>query len=670
MKRINKILIANRGEIAVRVIRTAKAMGYRTVAVYSDVDNNALHVKMADQAVCIGAAPASESYLAGEKLIAAALRSGADAIHPGYGFLSENADFARNCETAGLTFIGPSADAIELMGSKRLSKIAMLAAGVPCIPGYQGSDQSDETLLSMAQDIGFPLMVKASSGGGGRGMRLVEQTSELKAAIKAARSEAKNAFGNSELILERAMIEPRHIEIQVFADNYGQVVYLGERDCSIQRRHQKVVEEAPSPFVDQNLRQKMGKAAVDTAKACNYRGAGTVEFLVDKDKMFYFLEMNTRLQVEHPVTELITGLDLVAWQLKIAAGERLPLQQEDIKLTGHAMEVRLYAEDPRNNFMPQTGEVLRWELPVSAGIRIDHGICEGQNISSHYDPMLAKVIAFGANRDEARRRLACAVEDITLLGINNNRRFLADILRHQVFIRGEATTAFIKQHYSDDSNTLAIPLSSITLGLAAILMYSRSSKKSSHNPDLVGWRNSASAPWHYILCSDDEDYQLTLSVNRHSEHTTFTFTVGDNSNSLDVLTVDELQCVYVDQGVRKTIQYVFKGEQLFIESEFGNVGFENVTHAPALSSDTVGSGHLFASMDGAIIEVLVNLGQQVQKGQTIAILEAMKMEHPLIANISGVVETLTAKVGTQVKIRQLLASITAIEAESKIINEE
>jgi len=404
MSNINKVLVANRGEIAVRIIRTARAMGYRTVSVYSEADANAVHVDCADQAVCIGAAAADESYLAIDKLIRAAERSGADAVHPGYGFLAENADFALACQDAGLIFIG-----------------------VPCIPGYQGDVQSDSRLVSEAGKIGFPLMVKASAGGGGKGMRLVKSASELEAAIGLARSESQKAFGNGELILEKALIEPRHIEIQVFADTHGNVVHLGERDCSIQRRHQKVVEESPSPFVDEDLRERMGQAATDAARACNYRGAGTVEFLVDQDKNYFFLEMNTRLQVEHPVTELVTGQDLVAWQLLVASGERLPLLQDDIVLTGHAMEVRLYAEDPRKQFMPQTGTIFRWDTPESDSVRIDHGIKVGQHVSPHYDPMLAKIIAFGDNRDEARRRLACAVEDTVLLGVNSNKRFLARV---------------------------------------------------------------------------------------------------------------------------------------------------------------------------------------------------------------------------------------------------
>ncbi|MGY0623470.1 MAG: acetyl-CoA carboxylase biotin carboxylase subunit, partial [Paraglaciecola chathamensis] len=436
----HKILIANRGEIAVRVICTARKMGYRTVAVYSEADKNAAHVLAADQAVCVGPASVSESYLMIDNIIAAAHKTQADAIHPGYGFLSENPAFARACAAAGIQFIGPDASAIELMGSKRLSKVAMLDAGVPCIPGYQGAEQSDQVLIEKAADVGFPIMVKASAGGGGRGMRLVTEQGELAAQIKTARSEALSAFGSGELILERAVLAPRHIEIQIFADSQGNTVYLGERDCSIQRRHQKVVEEAPSPFVDEGLRERMGQAAVSAAKACGYRGAGTVEFLVDSDKNFYFLEMNTRLQVEHPVTELITGLDLVEWQLRVAAGEMLPLTQEDVSLNGHAIEVRLYAEDPRQNFMPQTGNILVWQYPEREGIRVDHGIHCGDTVSAHYDPMLAKVIAFGPDRATAARRLASAIEDIQLVGVNTNRRFLLNVLRHPAFINAEATT--------------------------------------------------------------------------------------------------------------------------------------------------------------------------------------------------------------------------------------
>lgn len=658
MNKIHKILIANRGEIAVRVIRTAKALGYRTVAVYSDADANALHVHAADQAVCIGRAPVGESYLVAGKLLDAAKRTGADAIHPGYGFLSENADFARACETAGITFIGPSPEAIALMGSKRLSKIAMIEAGVPCIPGYQDSDQSLERLLSEAKRIGFPLMVKASAGGGGRGMRLVWEAETLESSIKTAASEARSSFGSDELILERAVIDPRHIEIQVFADRYGNTVYLGERDCSIQRRHQKVVEEAPSPFVDEALRQRMGHAAVEAAKACKYFGAGTVEFLVDAKCNFYFLEMNTRLQVEHPVTELITGQDLVAWQIKVAAGEKLPLTQDQIRLKGHAMEVRLYAEDPRNNFMPQTGDVLRWQLPSSDGVRIDHGIQEGQPVSSHYDPMLAKIIAYGNDREEARRRLACAVEDTLLLGVNNNQRFLANILRHQVFAEGGATTAFIEQHFSEDPSIKSAPPSEHTLGLAAIILYTHSGRKSAHHPDLMSWRNCAAAQWHYQLAHEGEVFNLSLSVESRSPYPRYSVHHRDHEITMEIVSVNRQQCVYLHDGIRQCIEFHFDDERLYLNGEFGNAAFENVTYAPRSSSES-GDGRVLASMDGSIVEVLVKLGEHVVKGQTLVVLEAMKMEHQLKADVEGVVQSVNVRSGDQVKIRQLLVSVAS-----------
>ncbi|MEM8660689.1 MAG: biotin carboxylase N-terminal domain-containing protein, partial [Pseudomonadota bacterium] len=402
MTQFTSVLIANRGEIACRVIRTAKAQGYRTVAVYSEADASAPHIKLADEAVCIGPSPVNESYLVQDNILKAAASSGAGAVHPGYGFLSENADFARACEAAGLVFIGPSADAIHLMGNKAEAKRRMIEADVPCVPGYEGEDQSDATLLAEGERIGPPLMVKAAAGGGGRGMRLVHDIEELGNAIQLARAEAESAFGSGELILEKAIIRPRHVELQVFADSQGNTVHLGERDCSVQRRHQKVVEEAPCPVMTDSLREQMGAAAVAAAQSINYRGAGTVEFLLDEQGEFYFLEMNTRLQVEHPVTELITGLDLVALQLQVAQGEPLGFDQSDVELQGHAIEVRLYTEDPAQDFLPTSGPIDLWAPPAGTGVRVDDGIATGQEISPFYDPMVAKIIASGPTREIAR----------------------------------------------------------------------------------------------------------------------------------------------------------------------------------------------------------------------------------------------------------------------------
>lgn len=456
MPAFSKILIANRGEIACRIQRTAQALGYRTVAVFSEADADALHVRMADEAVLIGAAPVQQSYLDPRVILEAARRSGADAIHPGYGFLSENARFAHACAQAGLVFIGPSPEAIELMGSKRRAKIAMIQAGVPCIAGYQGAAQDDDTLQREAGRIGYPLMIKASAGGGGRGMRLVQRAEDLLEQLRSARSEALHGFGSDELILEQALIDPRHVEVQIFGDHHGQLIHLGERDCSIQRRHQKIIEEAPCPVMTADLRRAMGEAALTAGHAVNYVGAGTVEFLLAADGRFYFLEMNTRLQVEHPVTESITGLDLVAWQLDVATGKPLPLCQEQVTLSGHALQVRLYAEDPAADFLPQTGCLVGWEPPIRDGVRVDHGLLQGQAITPFYDSMLGKLIVHGATRDEARRKLLRAVEDCVLLGVQSNQRLLAGLLAHPRFIDGDFNTGFISQHFANHAALLPL----------------------------------------------------------------------------------------------------------------------------------------------------------------------------------------------------------------------
>ncbi|MEM7459839.1 MAG: acetyl-CoA carboxylase biotin carboxylase subunit, partial [Pseudomonadota bacterium] len=450
MTEISKILIANRGEIACRVMRTAKALGIKTVAVYSDADAGAPHTQLADEAVHIGASPVGESYLVIDKIIAAAQATNAYAVHPGYGFLSENAAFAKACAEHDLIFIGPPELAIEVMGDKARSKRAMLEAGVPCIPGYQDEDQSDATLIAAAKTIGLPVMVKAAAGGGGRGMRLVHKAKGIENAIKLARSEAENAFGSGVLIIEKAVRKPRHVEIQIFADAHGNVLHLGERDCSVQRRHQKVIEEAPCPVMTPELRAEMGAAAVTAARAVDYRGAGTVEFLLDADGAFYFLEMNTRLQVEHPVTEEVTGLDLVALQIAVAEGRALPLTQDDVQLTGHAIEVRLYTEDPENDFMPSTGRVLHWAPPEGEGIRVDDGIETRSDVSPFYDAMVAKIIAKGDTRPEALRRLRAALESTALFGPATNRDFLIDALSQPEFAEGAATTAFIAETYGDE----------------------------------------------------------------------------------------------------------------------------------------------------------------------------------------------------------------------------
>ncbi|MFY0534783.1 acetyl-CoA carboxylase biotin carboxylase subunit [Nannocystis pusilla] len=500
------ILIANRGEIACRIIRTAHALGYRTVAVYSDADAGAPHVGLADRAVRIGPPPVRESYLNVAALIAAAKQAGADAVHPGYGFLSENDGFAQAVLDAGLVFIGPSPAAIRAMGNKAAAKRAMIAAGVPCIPGFQDSSEAGQSagrLAAEAERIGLPLLIKAAAGGGGRGMRMVRDWDGLPAALASARSEAESAFGSGELILERAITSGRHVEIQVFGDSHGHAIHLGERDCSVQRRHQKVVEESPSPAVSPALRAEMGAAAVLAARSIDYVGAGTVEFMLDADGKFYFLEMNTRLQVEHPVTELVTGLDLVAWQLRVAAGEPLPLTQEQIELRGHAIEVRLYAEDPYAGYLPQAGEVVAWQPASGDGVRVDHGLHRQQTVSPFYDPMIAKVITYGRTRDEARRRLVSALGRSVLLGLPNNKRFLADILEHPVFAAGGATTRFLDEHLpaparpEPDARAWAIAATIWTLGHV--------------RGDYSPWRSAGRAafPWPFGQVSASASWRST-----------------------------------------------------------------------------------------------------------------------------------------------------------------
>ncbi|TVT31922.1 acetyl/propionyl/methylcrotonyl-CoA carboxylase subunit alpha [Marinobacter vinifirmus] len=649
---LKKLLIANRGEIAVRVIRTAKALGYRTVAVYSEADANALHVEQADEAVCIGPAQVAASYLNADAILDAAAKTGADCIHPGYGFLSENSGFAKAIKQAGLTFVGPPENAIELMGSKRRSKIAMQEAGVPVVPGYEGDNAADDELIAAAQDIGYPLMLKASAGGGGRGMRLVESESELADNIKRARSEAKQAFGDDELIIEKAVIEPRHVEIQVFADRHGNAVYLGERDCSVQRRHQKVVEEAPSPFVTPELRKAMGEAAVKAALACGYEGAGTVEFLVDKDRNFYFLEMNTRLQVEHPVTELITGQDLVAWQLMVAEGRPLPLAQEEIELNGHAIEVRLYAEDPANGFTPQTGTLHQFTPAEGEGLRFDTGVRSGDVVSPHYDPMLAKVIAWGQNRDEARRRLIRALEDTTVFGVTTNRHFLSRIIANDTFGAGEATTAFLQQAFKDDPSLAPQPLTIRELALSACALSLRQSAQE-------GWSNAPATVMPMKLEAQDETLELQIRRSGHK----LLVAHGEEHYELQLQSQEPGLLCIIDKGVRQRCQYYRSGDSLYLHAFGRSWCVWDITHQPAQGAMGAGSGKVQATMDGAIIDVLAAEGDQVEQGQTLVILEAMKMEHPVKADRNGTVSQLLARKGDQVKRGQLLADVQSTEEE-------
>ncbi|MEM1111227.1 MAG: acetyl/propionyl/methylcrotonyl-CoA carboxylase subunit alpha [Pseudomonadota bacterium] len=662
MPQFDSILVANRGEIALRVIRSARQQGYRTIAVFSDADADAPHVELADQAVNIGAAPAKDSYLDIEKILSAARVTGAQAVHPGYGFLSENPDFALACEAAGIQFIGPSADAIRVMGNKGESKRRMIAARVPCIPGYEGLDQSDDTLIEQGGQIGVPIMVKATAGGGGRGMRLVRAPEELRGAIQSARSEAESAFGSGELILEKAVLNPRHIEIQVFGDSHGNVIHLGERDCSVQRRHQKVVEEAPSPLMTPELRARMGQAAVDAAKSINYVGAGTVEFLVDEDRNFYFLEMNTRLQVEHPVTEMVTGTDLVSLQFHVAQGYPLPLKQSDVDMRGHAIEVRLYAEDTENGFLPASGRADHWRVPGGDGIRVDHGLNSGQSVTPFYDPMIAKIIAWGDDRDIARRRLRNALQSTCLFGVTNNREFLLDVLDRPDFIEGPVTTAFITRNYGSGSFERA-DFSPVLPALGAILLHRSAVTAGRIGPDsaLEGWHSSQDLRGEYAFAQGEAE--LRLQVKALGAHR---YAVGsDGSTEPYQIIKDDGEALRFQRGdVRASCFYAFGDSgEVNVQLDGTAAVFRNELANVEASAEGFSDGGVHAPMHGSVVDVLVEVGQSVAAGETLAVIEAMKMEHVLVATIDGVVTQLNARAGAQIAAGDLLILVEDSNAQ-------
>ena len=662
MKRFNSILIANRGEIACRVIKTAKQLGYRTIAVYSDADAGAPHVQLADDAVRIGPGPVGESYLLAENILAAATTSGAESIHPGYGFLSENSAFAEAVESAGLVFIGPTREAIDVMGNKAESKRRMIEAGVPCVPGYEGHDQTDEALLAEGNKIALPLMVKAAAGGGGRGMRLVQDYAELANAIKLARAEAESAFGSGELILEKAITQPRHVEIQVFADTLGNTVHLGERDCSVQRRHQKVIEEAPCPIMTPELREQMGQSAIDAAKSVNYRGAGTVEFLLDASGAFYFLEMNTRLQVEHPVTELITGLDLVALQISVAQGEALSITQDDVHLEGHAIEVRLYTEDPSLDFLPASGPVDLWQPADGVGIRIDAGIVSGQDISPFYDPMVAKVIGYGPDRESARLRLIGALKETVLFGTPNNKRFLIQCLEKQCFIDGTATTAFIAEEFSGEDLQVAPP-SFADSAVAAVIELAMEHKKLFDRSVLVSasLKNWASAS----AIISRKQYQFAdltrdLGITPEGLEAYRVFDVGgvETDVEITVLAMDKHKAsLRVDGTILAVTSMSSVKGQLHCSIEGRDALFKDMIILDGMSDVNVGGGRVTAPMHGLLLEVLVEPGDLVVKGQTLAVLEAMKMHYEIQAEIDGTVAEVSAVAGKQVAVDDVLIEI-------------
>ncbi|WP_417516189.1 acetyl-CoA carboxylase biotin carboxylase subunit [Minwuia sp.] len=649
---IETLLIANRGEIACRVIRTARRLGISTVAVHSEADTGAPHVDMADRAVLIGPAAVGESYLSVERILDAAAKTGADAIHPGYGFLSENAGFAQACADAGITFVGPPIKAIDLMGDKARSKLRMIDAGVPTVPGYQGEDQSDGVLLAEADRIGFPVMVKASAGGGGRGMRLVEDPAKLERALKTARSEAKNAFGDDRLILEKAVVQPRHVEIQVFADSHGNVIHLHERDCSVQRRHQKVIEEAPSPAVTPEIRAAMGHAAVQAAKSIGYLGAGTVEFLLDANGDFYFLEMNTRLQVEHPVTELITGQDLVEWQIRVAEGEPLPLSQDQVPLNGHAIEVRLYAESPAKNFLPRTGTAHLWRTPSGDGVRTDAGLKQGQEITPFYDPMIAKIMAHGATRDIARARLVKALRETVLLGVETNRRFLIEALQDRVFADGGATTAFIEEQFPKDRLKNATP-GPEEIALAAVLLFDHG--KGDVPAAFRGWRSSGQTPRSPMTVKvGDDEHEVTVIWSGGEDYEVI---LDDQPFRFESMCIGTNDAAWRRDGATSRALFCMHDLTLLIRTDACDFTAEETSYIDRAAEASGSDGAVLSPMNGKVLRVEVRTGDDVKSGQLMVVLEAMKMEHEIVAPVAGKVAEVPVVADQQVGSKALLVKI-------------
>ncbi|POA18188.1 3-methylcrotonyl-CoA carboxylase [Pseudomonas sp. FW300-N1A1] len=634
---LTTLLVANRGEIACRVMRTAKALGLTTVAVHSATDRDARHSREADIRVDLGGSKAADSYLQIDKLLAAAKASGAQAIHPGYGFLSENAGFARAIEAAGLIFLGPPASAIDAMGSKSAAKALMETAGVPLVPGYHGEAQDLETFRDAAQRIGYPVLLKATAGGGGKGMKVVEDVSQLAEALASAQREALSSFGDSRMLVEKYLLKPRHVEIQVFADQHGNCLYLNERDCSIQRRHQKVVEEAPAPGLSAELRKAMGEAAVRAAQAIGYVGAGTVEFLLDSRGEFFFMEMNTRLQVEHPVTEAITGLDLVAWQIRVAQGEPLPMTQAQVPLIGHAIEVRLYAEDPGNDFLPATGHLALYrESAAGPGRRVDSGVEEGDTVSPFYDPMLGKLIAWGEDREQARLRLLSMLDEFAIGGLKTNISFLRRIVAHPAFAAAELDTGFIPRY---QEQLLPAPRElSDEFWQAAAQAFAQSQAHSVRSDDPAspwaignGFRAGLPAETTLHLSCEGQDRAVTLAPadRRHAE-----------------LVGEQLQVEH--HGLRHQHRAIRHGDSLYLQWEGELHSVKQYDPIAAVEASHSHHGGLTAPMNGSIVRVLVEPGQTVEAGAQLVVLEAMKMEHSIRAPHAGVIKALYCQEGEMV----------------------
>jgi acetyl-CoA/propionyl-CoA carboxylase, biotin carboxylase, biotin carboxyl carrier protein len=655
------VLVANRGEIAVRVIRTLRRLGIRSVAVYSDPDADARHVQEADTAVRLGPAAARDSYLDIDKVLDAAARTGAQAIHPGYGFLSENAHFAAACERAGVVFLGPPARAIEVMGDKITAKNAVSAFDVPVVPGVAKSGLSDDELVAAAEEVGYPVLIKPSAGGGGKGMHLVEDPARLREALVSARREAASSFGDDTLFLERFVLRPRHIEVQVLADAHGNVVHLGERECSLQRRHQKVIEEAPSPLLDSQTRARIGAAACNTARSVDYVGAGTVEFIVSADRPdeFFFMEMNTRLQVEHPVTEEVTGLDLVEWQLRVAAGEKLAFAQDDIELRGHAIEARVYAEDPARGFLPTGGRVLQVFEPSGAGVRVDSSLLHGTVVGSDYDPMLSKVIAYGADRDEALAQLDQALAQTAVLGVQTNIEFLRFLLADQRVRAGDLDTALLDERLADFA---PLPAPDDVLAAGGLFRQWALARRARGNlwGAPTGWRvGGGAAPVRTAMRTPLRSE--TVSVWGPPEASKVQ--VGDGEIHLAIVQVEPSQMSVTLDGLRRDYRWAEADRHLWIADERGTWHLREAEEQKIHRAAGARQAEILSPMPGNVIAVQVDSGAEVSEGAVVVVVEAMKMEHSLTAPVSGRVEVLVS-VGDQVSVDQVLARLIP-DKESK-----
>jgi 3-methylcrotonyl-CoA carboxylase alpha subunit len=652
---LRRLLIANRGEIVCRIARTAQRLGLTSIAVYSEADVHARHVRMADEAYFLGPAPAADSYLNIGKILDLARRVGADAVHPGYGFLSENAAFAQACSDAGLIFVGPPAAAIRAMGSKSASKAAMAVVGVPVAPGYHGEDQAPQRLLAEAQRVGFPLIIKASAGGGGKGMQVVNSAAEVAAAVESAQRLARTAFGDDRLLLERYFPRARHVEVQVFADSHGGIVSLFDRDCSVQRRHQKIIEEAPAPGLREEVRAGMSQAAIQSARAVGYVGAGTVEFLVDEAQHFYFMEMNTRLQVEHPVTEFITGVDLVEWQLRVAQGARLPKQQHEISQHGAAMEARLYAEDPGHGYLPSVGRIAHLRWPDSAaGLRLDVGVDAGDEVSPFYDPMLGKVIAWGETRGEAAERLHRALNDIEITGVTTNRALLTSVLADEEFRRGGIATNFLEVRHTQ----LAFadpPADDVDAVLAAVWCATRETSSGALWADSRGWRLAAnpSSAWTFARRGVVVEYCAPASYLAHLAGREYRLRVTERgAHSLQA----ELD------GQMQRVRVIEAGQDLHLFRAGRQVLLRVARTEDALQvSAGAEEGSLLTPLPGTVVAVHVKQGQQVARGAPLVTVEAMKMEHTLTAPYDGTVARVAFAVAERVAAGAILVELTPLE---------